>query len=268
MGQYLIGVIILLVVYFTIFFIVAQLLKNNSIVDIGWGLGFVLVSVYSWIYTSITSTLTLTQAIITILVSLWGLRLFTYIGVRNFKKPEDFRYQEMRKKWGQKGVLIKAYFKVFMTQAAFMFIISLPILSAYTTTKNANIFFLILGTIVFLTGFVFETVGDYQLRTFVKNKINKGHIMQSGLWKYTRHPNYFGETLIWWGLWIVVLSLPFFYIAIISPVLITFLLLFVSGVPLLEKKYKNNPEFQEYAKRTSIFFPLPPLKVEKTVKFK
>ena len=268
MGQYLLGVVILLVVYFTIFFVIAQILKNNSIVDIGWGLGFVVLSVYSLIYTSITSTLTFTQIIITILVGLWGLRLFTYIGIRNFKKPEDFRYIQMRKKWGQKNVFMKAYFKVFMAQAAFMFIISLPILSAYTTTKNANSIFLILGIVVFLIGLIFESVGDYQLRTFVKNINNKGHIMQSGLWKYTRHPNYFGETLIWWGIWIIVLSLPYFYISIISPVLITFLLLFVSGVPLLEKKYKNNPEFQEYAKRTSIFFPLPPVKVEKTVKFK
>jgi len=258
MWLYLIGVVTLLVLYFSIFYLIAQKKQNNSIVDIGWGLGFVLVALYSLLYSLFAQTLTLTQVTVTLLTTAWGLRLFIYISIRNFNKPEDFRYVEMRKKW--KNPTIDAFFKVFMSQAGFMLIIALPIITAYLSNQEASLFTLIPGVLVFFIGLVFESVGDYQLRQFVKNKVNKGHIMQSGLWKYTRHPNYFGETLIWWGLFLTVSSLSYFYLAMISPILITYLLLFVSGVPLLEKKYKNNLEFQEYAKRTSIFFPLPPKK--------
>jgi len=113
-----------------------------------------------------------------------------------------------------------------------------------------------------LIGFYFEAVGDQQLKNFKKNPENKGKIMSSGLWKYTRHPNYFGEALMWWSVWVVsmsTLSITSLY-GIVGPLFITYLLLYVSGVPLLEKKYKNNEAFQAYAKKTSIFFPLPPKK--------
>lgn len=258
MFAYLIGVFILVIAYFSTLFLIAQIRNNNSIVDIGWGLGFVLIAIYSLIYALFTHSISLTQVVVTIFVMMWGLRLFIYISIRNFNKPEDFRYVEMRKKW--KRPRIDAFFKVFMSQAGFMLVISLPILTAYISNQNTHPIMTIIGGLIFLTGLFFETVGDAQLRKFIKNKANKGHIMQSGLWKYTRHPNYFGETLIWWGLFVSVSTLPYFYVALISPLVITTLLLFVSGVPLLEKKYKNNPEFIEYAKRTSIFFPLPPKK--------
>ncbi|MDD3113621.1 MAG: DUF1295 domain-containing protein [Candidatus Izemoplasmatales bacterium] len=258
---YLLGVLLCLILYFSIFFVIAQIKKNNAIVDIAWGLGFVVIAWYSLIYQWIkVGTPYLFQFVVTGLTTLWGFRLFFYISIRNFKKPEDFRYQDMRKKWAGKNPYIQAFFRVFMAQAGFMSLISLPILAAYTATKESPLWLVIPGGIVFLIGLFFEAIGDAQLRAFIKKPENRGHIMQSGLWKYTRHPNYFGETLIWWGLWIVVLGADYGPYALFSPLLITYLLLFVSGIPLLEKKYADHPEFQDYKRRTSVFFPCPPKK--------
>ncbi|MBU1145537.1 MAG: DUF1295 domain-containing protein [Firmicutes bacterium] len=260
MFSYFLGVFLIVVLYFSVFFIIAQKHNNNSIVDIGWGLGFVVISLYSFIYVIFTSNLTLLQVVISLLITLWGLRLFLYISIRNFKKPEDFRYVEMRKKWEDKSPRLQAFFKVFMSQAFFMMIIAFPIYAAYTSKTTVHLTWIIVGGVLFLIGLLFEGIGDYQLRHFLSKPENKGHIMTSGLWKFTRHPNYFGETLIWWSLWVMVLSTTLGIIAIVSPLLISYLLLFVSGIPLLEKKYQNNPEFQEYAKKTSPFFPIPPKK--------
>ncbi|OHE45357.1 MAG: steroid 5-alpha reductase, partial [Tenericutes bacterium RIFOXYA12_FULL_35_10] len=212
----------------------------------------------------VANTYHLYQIVITALVLLWGFRLFFYIGLRNWSKPEDFRYVNMRKNWG-KHVHLKAYFIVFMLQMTFLLIVSLPIqLSAYVDVAIDLTGYIIIGVgvLLWIIGFIFEAVGDQQLKTFKSNPENKGKIMQSGLWKYTRHPNYFGEAVMWWAVWIVSMSTLSWMnvIGIIGPIFITYLLLFVSGVPLLEKKYKNNEAFQAYAKKTSIFFPLPPKK--------
>jgi steroid 5-alpha reductase family enzyme len=122
----------------------------------------------------------------------------------------------------------------------------------------------ILGIVVFLFGFFFETVGDLQLSRFIeKKKLNKklrGKVLEEGLWKYSRHPNYFGEVTQWWGLWIIALNVSYGVFGIISPLLITSLILFVSGIPLLEKNKEGDPEFEKYKKRVSVFFPLPPKK--------
>ena len=250
-----------LFVFFNIFFIIAQIKKNNGIADMAWGLGFVVVAITSLLYQGDYSIQALA---VTALVLLWGLRLFFYIGLRNWSKPEDFRYVEMRKKW-KTNVKLKAYFIVFMLQMTFLYIISLPIqLVNLVEFELTMIGYIIVGVGVFLwlVGFYFEAVGDQQLKNFKKNPENKGKILSTGLWKYTRHPNYFGEALMWWSVWIVSmasLSLTNLF-GIIGPIFITYLLLYVSGVPLLEKKYKDNAAFQAYAKKTSIFFPLPPKK--------
>ncbi len=117
-----------------------------------------------------------------------------------------------------------------------------------------------LGVIIWVVGFLFEVVGDYQLKSFVQSEANRGKIMQQGLWKYTRHPNYFGEVTLWWGIYLIALSTSGGWMTVIGPVTISFLILKVSGIPLLEKEFMKNPEFQEYARRTSTFFPLPPRK--------
>ena len=251
-----------LFIYFTIFFILAQVKKNNGLADIGWGMGFVVVAFTSLIY---QGDYTLIPVTITLLVTIWGFRLFFFLGLRNWNKAEDYRYVAMKEKW-KTNLVLKAFIYVFMLQGAFLFIISLPIqLASYiTVTPDSILQYVILGfgVILWLIGFYFEALGDAQLKKFKSNPTNKGKILSSGLWKYTRHPNYFGEAVMWWAVWIVSLSSLVWLSAlgIIGPLFITFLLLFVSGVPLLEKKYKNNALFQEYAKRTSVFFPLPPKK--------
>jgi steroid 5-alpha reductase family enzyme len=240
--------LLVLFVYFNIWFLIGQLKKNNAVVDIAWGLGFVVVALFTFIY----SEMVLINYVITILISLWGLRLGYYLFKRNWNKKEDYRYVEMRKSW-IKYPMLQAYLKVYMLQMILMIIISIPIIFINSSSDSLSLI-AYLGILVWIKGYFFEVVGDYQLKVFVKDPNNKGKIMKTGLWKYTRHPNYFGEATMWWGIFIISLSVGGIY-TIISPILITLLLLFVSGVPLLEKKYKDNKEFQEYAKVTSVFIP-------------
>lgn len=253
--------ILALFVFFNIAYVVAQFKKNNGLADMAWGLGFVVVALTSLIT---YGTYNIYQLVITGLVLIWGLRLFFYIGLRNWSKPEDFRYVNMRNKW-KTNVHVKAYFIVFMLQMTFLLIVSLPIqISAYIDVELDLLGYLILGfgVLLWFIGFYFEAVGDAQLKKFKSNPENKGKILQTGLWKYTRHPNYFGEALMWWAIGIIGLSTlnVFSLIGLIGPAFINYLLVFVSGVPLLEKKYKDNEAFQTYAKKTSVFFPLPPKK--------
>jgi steroid 5-alpha reductase family enzyme len=252
---------IALFIFFNVFYIIAQVKKNNGLADMAWGLGFVVVALTSLIY---EGTYGIQSIVVTVLVMIWGFRLFFYIGLRNWSKPEDFRYVDMRKRW-KTNIMLKAYFYVFMLQMTFLYIISLPIQFASLYASDLQwvpLIILSVGVVLWIIGFYFEAVGDAQLKTFKSNPANKGKILQSGLWKYTRHPNYFGESVMWWSVGIVSISSlnPITLIGLVGPLFITYLLLFVSGVPLLEKKYKDNPLFQEYAKRTSIFFPLPPKK--------
>jgi steroid 5-alpha reductase family enzyme len=236
---------------------VALLLKNNSIVDIGWGIGYVLVAFFCLFYTQNFNFRTI---LVTILVSIWGLRLFYYIIRRNWKRPEDFRYANWRKEWG-KWVNLRAFFQVFMLQGLFMAMISTPIILISVFSKGGFKVYDFIGLGVWITGFIFESVGDAQLRSFKSDPKSKGHLMQTGLWRYTRHPNYFGESLMWWGLFIISLSVRFGFIAIISPLTITLILFFIS-TPLLEEKYLNRPDFQKYAMETAKFFPLPKKEIQ------
>jgi steroid 5-alpha reductase family enzyme len=253
-----IQILILVFAYFFVFFIIGQIIKNNSIVDIGWGLGFVIVSVYS-IFAE--GTYDAATVVTTVLVSIWGLRLFYFILKRNLGKPEDFRYVNFRKKWGESFPVLKAYLQVYFLQSVFMYIISLSIVVTNSAPEKKNLLlFTAIGAFIWLIGFFFEAVGDYQLKRFKSGGKNRGKIMRTGLWKYTRHPNYFGEAVMWWGIFIITLSTGRWYIALASPVVLTYLLLFVSGVPMLEKKYAGNPEFIEYKKVTSKFVPWFPKK--------
>lgn len=263
---YLLGVALLVLLYFTTLFVIAQKLNNNSIVDIGWGFGFVLIAIFSLIYTLVTEHnggLTLFKLISSGLMIVWGLRLFLYIGIRNIGKPEDFRYVNMKKKWGTNRPRLQAFFKVFMTQAVFMMIVAMPLYFAFLNQNSVSVgtwIVTIIGSVLFAIGFFFESVGDAQLKMFLKTRTDRSQIMDKGLWKYTRHPNYFGESMMWWGQFIVVMLNTLGLIAIISPIVITYLLVFVSGIPLLEKRYKDNAAYQAYQKKTSPFFPWFPRK--------
>ncbi len=255
----LLNVFIVLIFYYFILFFIGQLMKNNSIVDIAWGMGFIILALYSLFHLSEVGP---KNVLIVALIVFWGLRLSYHVAKRNLGKPEDRRYLEMRKHWGDSFPLLKAFFGVYMVQLILMYLIALPIL-LINLKANAGINYLdIIGISVWLLGYIFESVGDAQLAHFIKKPENKGKIMTSGLWQYTRHPNYFGEATMWWGISILAISVPLGWIGLISPILITFLLVFVSGVPLLENKYKDRPDFIIYKKKTSMFIPWFPKKIK------
>jgi steroid 5-alpha reductase family enzyme len=249
MSYYLVTLIALFI-YMNLWFIVALIKKRNDVADIAWGLGFVLLAWLAFFLGAQESV----GLLVALLVTLWGGRLAFHIYKRNHQKPEDYRYQKWRQEWGV-WVYARSYFQIFILQGALLYIIALPILLINQGYQYELSHVMILGMFVWMIGFVFEVVGDKQLAQFVSDARNKGKILQTGLWRYTRHPNYFGEVAQWWGIWIIALGAPMGVYAIISPLLITFLILKVSGVPLLEEKLKRNPEFAQYAARTSTFIP-------------
>jgi steroid 5-alpha reductase family enzyme len=191
------------------------------------------------------------------LISLWGLRLSWHIHSRNHNKPEDFRYKQWRIDWG-KWFYLRSWLQVFMFQGFLLFMIALPVSMFHKSIVQPNLWLLGLGISLWIIGFYFEVVGDYQLSEFKKDPASKGKIIRSGLWKYSRHPNYFGEVVLWWGIYFYCIASVPVWPSIIGPVIITYLIVFVSGIPMLEKKYANRPDYEEYKKVTSVFFPFPP----------
>ena len=244
-------IIYVILAYFILFFILGTILKNNSIVDIGWGIGFVIVAWYVYLRDASTN---LGQLLMTIFITIWGFRLFYYIMKRNVGKPEDFRYAAFRKAWG-KWVLPRAFLQIYLLQGIFLYLISLSVILVSKAEDMIDPIVLIPGILVWITGFLFEAIGDYQLKYFLSQPNNKGKLMTEGLWKYTRHPNYFGEASMWWGIFLLALVSGASVLAIISPITITLLVRFVSGVPLLEKSMKKKPGYSEYVEQTSIFIP-------------
>ncbi len=242
-----------LFIFANIGFAMSLIKKRNDIADVFWGLGFVLIAWLSFFLTELQNSRGL---LVNILVTIWGLRLAIHIYSRHRGKSEDFRYKAWRESWG-KLFFVRSYLQVFILQAAFLFLIAIPVIWVNFHSQPIGIFDFI-GLAIWIFGFGFEAIGDWQLREFTKNPSNKGKIIQSGLWKYTRHPNYFGEVVLWWGIFFFALSIPFGFASIFSPILITILILFVSGIPMLEKKYENNPAFIDYKRKTSAFFPMIP----------
>lgn len=237
-------------------FVIALLKRDNSIVDIAWGIGFILVATLTFF---LSPGFTWRHVLVTCAVCLWGVRLSFYIYTRNKGRGEDFRYARWRKQWG-KSFLWRSFFQVFMLQGMLLVIISYPVMLLNNSEAKGFSFWDAAGVSIWLFGFLFEAIGDYQLSAFKKDPMNKGKIMTGGLWRFTRHPNYFGEATLWWGIFLIALPLERGWTAAIGPLLITFLLLRVSGVTMLEKKYAGNPEFMEYARKTSPFFPWLPKK--------
>jgi steroid 5-alpha reductase family enzyme len=214
--------------YMTFWFFVALFLKRNDVADIAWGLGFILVAISIFGMGGVWFD---RGFVVTALVTIWGLRLAFHIFKRNIHKPEDKRYAVWRESWG-KWFVVRSYFQVFILQGILLFLIVSPVVLVTLFRGNIWTVWDVLGIGVWLVGFYFEGVGDRQLRNFLKNPDNKGKILNTGLWKYTRHPNYFGEVTQWWGIWIIALSVPFGVWTIVGPLTITFLILKVSCVTM------------------------------------
>lgn len=227
--------------------------RDASVIDIFWGLTFVLLG---WLYFAFGGQTVFRQWLVPVLVTLWGVRLSVYILWRNWGHGEDPRYAAMRAKYGAKFPWLSLII-VFWLQAFLAWIIAIPLWKVQVADGPAATTWLdVLGVTLFLCGLVMESVADLQLARFRADRTNRGKVLDRGLWRYSRHPNYFGEALVWWGLFLVVLSTPGSWWTVLSPVLITYLLLRVSGVTLLENNLKTSkPAYREYIEKTNAFVP-------------
>ncbi len=242
----------------TILWIVSVVIKNVSIVDLFWGIGFVLTAVF---YALNTEGFGLRKIVLIILVSIWGLRLSIYLTWRNMGKGEDFRYKEFRKKYGENRYWWISFFQTFLLQGILMWLISAPLLGAqiYSPAKSIGILDYV-GITIWIIGFSFEAGGDFQLAAFKADPANKGKVLNYGFWRYTRHPNYFGDSAVWWGYGIICIASGS-YFPVIGSILMTLLIIKVSGVTLLEKSLKEQkPQYIDYIKNTSAFIPWFPKK--------
>ena len=237
--------------YMTALYLLALRRKDNSIADVAWGPGFILVAWFTFI---LYGSFTLRQLTACFLVLIWGLRLSVRIYLRNSGKGEDARYRKWREEWG-KSFIIRSYLQVFLLQGGILLLNITPVLFINTyATGNPGLMDL-LGVFLWMMGFCFESLADWQLDRFIKNPDNRGKIMNQGLWRYSRHPNYFGEVTMWWGIYILALSVPWGWVSVIGPLTISYIILFVSGVPMTERFMEDNPAFADYKRRTSAFIP-------------
>lgn len=240
----------------TLLWLFSLAIKDSSIVDIFWGIGFVITA---WFYAYIIGfeKLNAWQFIFLGMVSIWGSRLAIYLGIRNIGKGEDFRYAQWRKESGKNWWWI-SFLRVFVLQGIILWIVSSIFVPALLATKNLPIL-IYAGITLWAIGLYFEAIGDYQLMQFKNNPNNKGKVLNTGVWKYTRHPNYFGDALLWWGFFCFAFAHSSGWTFIFSPLLMTFLLLKISGVAMLEKTLKETkPKYEEYIRKTSAFIPWPP----------
>jgi len=249
----------LLLLYSVVVFFIARLRHDNSVMDIAYGPAF-FISAIGAAYLTDTSCPLLAAVIGAI--GIWSLRLSVRIFRKNFHKPEDARYAKWREEWMQKGrtyFLIRSYLQVNLLQVGIILFVSAPVIIALSYPSEYADIFLLAGSLVFLFGLLYETIADWQLDQFISRKkagTEDADLMTQGLFKYSRRPNYFGETLIWWGLAIMVLPLPFGYLGIISPLVITYIVTKVTG-PMLEDSFleKYPEKYQHYIDTTSYFIP-------------
>ena len=226
--------------------------RDASVIDPFWGVAFPLTT---WVYVGAADAWGPRQVVVLALVHVWGLRLSLYLLRRNWGKPEDRRYRAMRERAGS-SFAWRSLFVVFWLQAVLAWVISFPLHAALVSSRPGLAGLDWLGVGLFLAGFTFEVIGDWQLSRFKSDPTNRGQVCRLGLWRYTRHPNYFGEAVLWWGLACFALATPVASWTLIGPSLLTVLLLKVSGVSLLEQDLRQRKAgYAEYVARTSAFIP-------------
>ena len=242
----------------TVLWLTSIYLKNVSIVDNFWGIGFILIA---FIYALQCEVIYTRVKLMVLLVTLWGLRLSLYLMYRNYGKGEDYRYREFRSSYGPKRYWWFSFFQVFLLQGGLMMIISLPLLGVVLkTNSNALYLFDYLGILIWIIGFIFESVGDYQLASFKKRPENKGKLLTKGLWRFTRHPNYFGDSAIWWAFGLLAIASGAYWYSVGS-LIMTYLIIKISGVAMLERSLSEvKPGYEKYMRNTNAFFPWIPKK--------
>ncbi len=241
-----------MLIYMSCWYVVALVRARNDLADVAWGLGFITIA---WVTAAAVGTLSVQSTLVLALVTAWGLRLSLHIWQRHRKTPEDERYAVWRREWH--WFKLRSFVQIFFLQGILMLGVLLPVLLIVMQPKALG-WLDLLGVLIWTLGFEFESVADRQLRRFIQQPANRGKLMDQGLWKYSRHPNYFGEVTQWWGIGLMALGVPYGWIGLFGPALITFLIVKVSGIPMLEKKLSQNPAYQSYQQRTSALLPWPP----------
>ena len=245
--------LVLAIALMTLVWLASLVKRDASIIDVFWGTGFVVVG---WFYFLAAEAHALRGQLVVGLVTLWGLRLSLHILWRNWGLGEDYRYREMRLR--NPGTFpLRSLLSVFWLQALLLWVISMPLYQAQRRPEPVALAPPdALGIALFLLGFAFEAGGDWQLARFKRDPANRGEVMNRGLWRYTRHPNYFGDAVVWWSFFCFAAATPGGWWTLSSPALMTLLLMRVSGVTLLEKRLEETkPAYREYVERTSAFFP-------------
>ncbi len=254
-GSVLLGAAAAIVVLMIATWLLSLAWQDASIVDPVWPLGFVIVV---WVTRAIAGGNDARQWLLVAMVTLWGLRLSGYLAWRKRDAPEDFRYQAMRRHYGERFGLI-SLFTVFALQGVLMWLVSLPAQLGQVSVNPDIGVIGVIGVVVWLLGITFETVGDAQLARFKARPESAGQVMDRGLWRYTRHPNYFGDACVWWGIALVAAETGIGAVGIVGAVAMSVLLVRVSGVPMLERTMaKRRPGYADYVARTSAFIPRPP----------
>lgn len=260
LSVYLISALVIFLYASAVFFI-AEKRNRYDLADVAWGGGLIIAAAMSFFIRSDEVYNPGLQILVTSLVVLWGGRLVWHTFGRLIKgQGEDRRYQELRVSWLE-NVKFKAYTRIFLLQGALALVIVSPVLFVNAATTGKIGWLAIIGVIIWLIGFVCEIISDVQLKQFLNKEENKGQLMTEGLWKYSRHPNYFGELVQWWGIYIITLSVPYGWLSIFGPLALTYLIVRVSGVPALESKYAGRAGWEDYKARTSVLIPQLPRKV-------
>jgi len=242
---------VFIILYMGFWFLASLLFKRHDVVDIAWGAGVIFLA---WISLSFRDLdLDARSVWLLFAVSVWGLRLSFHTFRRNLSKGEDWRYH----RWNERGSCLHPlciFFQVFLLQGALLMIISLPVVYGLRLIHLPLFSINYPGILLIISGLFLEALADQQRYNFLKNSANKNKLITTGLWRFSRHPNYFGEMIFWWGIYFLVLGAPKSWMLIVSPLIVTYILLFVSGLPM-EERYRGRKDFEEYKRRTSALIP-------------
>ena len=242
--------------FVSLVFLAAWARKRIDLIDSFWGPTFIVVALTAML---LGGSKPFSAWLVFGLIVVWGVRLWWHIFRRFLRSnKQDARYTALAAKWPPRYKWAQVYLRIYLVQGLLAVIISLPMIAIAGGGTTIKTPYVVLGAAVWLTGFICEAVADRQLATFVSDKNNQGKLMTKGLWHYSRHPNYFGEVTQWWGIWIVSIGSHYSWLAVIGPLTLTYLILFVSGVPPAEERAANKPGWASYKKRTSVLVPLPP----------